>query len=38
MPRYEPLDWYENALYYDIVFDADPTYGLLEPTGPLFAG
>ncbi|UCD73775.1 MAG: class I SAM-dependent methyltransferase [Phycisphaerales bacterium] len=23
MPRYEPLCWYENALYYDIVFDAD---------------
>lgn len=23
MPRYETLDWYENALYYDMVFDAD---------------
>ncbi len=23
MPRYEPFDWYENALYYDIIFDAD---------------
>lgn len=23
MAVYEPLDWYEQALYYDIVFDAD---------------
>lgn len=23
MTSYEPLDWYENALYYDIIFDAD---------------
>jgi SAM-dependent methyltransferase len=23
MPRYKPFDWYENALYYDIVFDTD---------------
>ena len=23
MARYEPLDWYENALYYDIVFDTE---------------
>jgi SAM-dependent methyltransferase len=23
MPRYEPFDWYEDARYYDIVFDAD---------------
>jgi len=23
MPRYEPFDWYEDAGYYDIIFDAD---------------
>jgi SAM-dependent methyltransferase len=23
MPRYEPFDWYEDARYYDIIFDAD---------------
>ncbi len=23
MPRYEPFDWYETPLYYDIIFDAD---------------
>ena len=23
MPSYEPFDWYEDAKYYDIVFDAD---------------
>lgn len=23
MPRFEPFDWYDQALYYDIVFDAD---------------
>ncbi|MDY7110382.1 MAG: class I SAM-dependent methyltransferase [Planctomycetota bacterium] len=23
MPRYEPFDWYEDARYYDIIFDTD---------------
>jgi SAM-dependent methyltransferase len=23
MPRYAPFDWYEQPLYYDIIFDAD---------------
>ena len=23
MPRYQPFDWYEQPLYYDIIFDAD---------------
>jgi len=23
MPTYEPFDWYETPLYYDIIFDAD---------------
>jgi len=23
MPRFEPFDWYDNPLYYDIIFDAD---------------
>ena len=23
MPRYEVFDWYENPLYYDVIFDVD---------------
>ncbi|MEE8153873.1 MAG: class I SAM-dependent methyltransferase, partial [Phycisphaerales bacterium] len=23
MPKYEAFDWYENPLYYDIIFDVD---------------
>jgi SAM-dependent methyltransferase len=35
MPRYEPIDWYEDALYYDIIFDAEtpPEADFLEAVG-----